>query len=204
MKQNKKIIGLTGTMASGKSTAAAFFKDAAGIPVIDADKVGHEILTRSEVVQALTEAFGPQILKDGAVVRKALAEAAFVDEVHTEMLNSITHPVICREIRQQIDAFLASDEEAPFMIIEAYGLLQSELKTMVDEIWAVGCDKRTRIRRIMQRNGLTLEEARTRVNSQWPEEKYREAADVYLDGSGTEAFLREQCKILWKRYTDTI
>ena len=90
------------------------------------------------------------------------------------------------------------------MIIEAYGLLQSELKTMVDEIWAVGCDKRTRIRRIMQRNGLTLEEARTRVNSQWPEEKYREAADVYLDGSGTEAFLREQCKILWKRYTDTI
>ncbi len=204
MKQNKKIIGLTGTMASGKSTAAAFFRDTAGIPVIDADQVGHEILTRPEVIQALTEAFGPQILKDGVIVRKALADAAFVDEAHTEMLNSITHPAICGEIRQQIDAFLASDDVAPFMIIEAYGLLQSELKTMVDAVWAVGCDRRTRIRRIMQRNGLTEEEAKTRVNSQWPEEKYREAADVYLDGSGTEAFLKEQCKILWKRYTDTI
>ena len=153
----------------------------------------------------IVEAFGTEVLlENGDIDRKVLGDLIFNQPDRRHMLNSITHPVICREIRQQIDAFLASDEEAPFMIIEAYGLLQSELKTMVDEIWAVGCDKRTRIRRIMQRNGLTLEEARTRVNSQWPEEKYREAADIYLDGSGTEAFLREQCKILWKRYTDTI
>ncbi len=202
MKQNKKIIGLTGTMASGKSTAATYFKNAAGIPVIDADKVGHEVLKDPEVIKTLTEAFGAQILEGGAIVRKALADAAFVDEEHTERLNQITHPVICGRIQSEIDCFLASEDEAPFMIIEAYGLLQSDLKSMVDEVWAVGCDRRTRIRRIMQRNGLTEEEAKTRISSQWPEEKYREAADVYLDGSGTEAFLKEQCRILLQRYID--
>ena len=204
MKRNKKIIGLTGTMASGKSTAAAFFRDHAGIPVIDADVVGHEILAKPEVISMLVEAFGPQILKEGAIDRKALASAAFVDEAHTETLNQITHPVICREVGRRIDQFLVSDDEAPFLIVEAYGLLQSDLKDMVDTVWVVGCDRRTRIRRIMQRNGLTEEEARTRTGSQWPDEKYREAADVYLDGSGTEAFLKEQCKILLQRYTDTL
>ena len=204
MKLNKKIIGLTGTMASGKSTAAAFFRDFAGIPVIDADIVGHEILTKPEVINKLAEAFGPQILNGDAIDRKALAAAAFVDESHTETLNHITHPEICAEVRRRIDQFLEAEDEAPFLIVEAYGLLQSDLKDMVDAVWAVGCDRRTRIRRVMQRNGLTEEEAKARIGSQWPDEKYREAADVYLDGSGTESFLKEQCKILLQRYTDTL
>ena len=117
-----------------------------------------------------------------------------------ERLNGITHPEICRRVHEAAEAFRKSDDPAPFMLIEAYGLLQSDLKKDADAVWAVGCDKRLRCRRIMERQGLTEEEARARIQGQWPDEKYRELADVYFDGSGTADLLQAQCDVVMQRF----
>lgn len=197
MKPNK-VVGLTGTIASGKSSAAQYLKEAYQIPCIDADLVGHEVLTEEPVIKQLCEAFGDGILaEDGTVSRKALGELVFADKEKLAVLNQITHPVICRHIEEWTKQCRT---EAPFVLIEAYGLLQSDLKDLADEVWVVGCDKKLRINRVMERQHLSLEQAQARVAGQWPDEKYREAADVYLDGSGTLAFLEAQCDQIMKRY----
>lgn len=197
MKPNK-VIGLTGSIASGKSTAASILKKEYGIFCIDADQVGHEILEDPKVKARLLEAFGPDIFRDDhSVNRKALGDLVFEQEERLETLNQITHPAIIASIEERLQK---ADTTAPFLMIEAYGLLQTDLKDMVDEVWVVGCDRKTRLRRVMERQHLTEEEAKARINGQWPDEKYRDAADVYLDGSGTEEFLKEQCDLLMKRY----
>ena len=132
MKPNKQVIGLTGTIASGKSTAAAYFHEKYGVPVIDADKVGHEVLEDPRIIGQLTEAFGGDILVHGRIDRKKLGNKVFDDPASLERLNGITHPEICRRVHETAEAFRKSDDPAPFMLIEAYGLLQSDLKKDAD------------------------------------------------------------------------
>ena len=197
MKPNK-VIGLTGTIASGKSSAAQYLKETYQIPCIDADQVGHEVLKEEAVIRQLCTAFGEGILaEDGSVSRKALGELVFADQEKLAALNQITHPVICSHIEEWTET---CQTEAPFVLIEAYGLLQSDLKNLVEEVWVVGCDKNLRVSRVMERQHLSLEQAQARVAGQWLDEKYREAADVYLDGSGSLAFLQAQCDQIMKRY----
>lgn len=203
MKQNKRIIGLTGTIASGKSTAAAYLSEQYGIPCIDADRVGHEVLKSAEVQAELVQAFGEAILTDGVTDRKKLSAFVYAEPSRLETLNAITHPVIIDRIRRMTEDFLAGSDPAPFLIVEAYGLLETALQDLVQEIWGVGCERRLRLNRVMARQHLTETEARARILRQWPDERYREACDVWLDGSGDTAFLKAQCDILMKRFIQT-
>jgi dephospho-CoA kinase len=194
MKQNKRVIGLTGTIASGKSTAAACFSEQFGIPVIDADQVGHTILQDASIRAELVEAFGPSVCDaNGAIDRKMLGALVFADEEKRYRLNAITHPAICAAIRRWIEEEQTKDTDAPFLLIEAIELLRSELADMVDEVWVVYADPHVRASRMMKTRGLSREEAEARIRSQWDDAKYRARASRVLDGNGTMEEMRKQC-----------
>ena len=201
MKQNKPVIGITGTIAAGKSTVSRYFRDASGIPIIDADAVGHEVLSECPVKQELTKAFGSDILDadQGQVDRRKLGAIVFADAKALTRLNAITHPVICIRIEEAIGRTQEAEPEAPFLLVEAIELLRSPLKDMVREVWTVCADPRVRIRRIMKRQNLTEAEAVARVQSQWSDEEYRRRAAVVFDGGGDTPALYAQCDRVYAR-----
>lgn len=186
MKQNKRVIGLTGTIASGKSSAARYLEQQYGIPRIDADKVGHAVL--EEQKEKLAAAFGTGILENGAVSRAKLGRIVFADAAKLEQLNQITHPAICAHIERWI-------EETPgsVLLVEAIELLRSQLKDMVTEIWVVYAEPEIRVQRMVTERGLSEKEARQRVQSQWDDAQYQSEADCVLSGSGSLEALYRQC-----------
>lgn len=200
MKPNKKIIGITGTIAAGKSTASKYLAEKYGIPLVDADLVGHEVLQDPEVMQQLAETISPLILVDGKIDRKILGGIVFQDPQKLQQLNAITHPVITKRIHKQVQDFLEGENEASFMLIEAYGLMQSDLIHMVEEIWVVCAERELRIERVMKRQGLSREEAVRRVDNQWSDEEYRKRADIALDGSRDTEYMKEQCDRIMEIY----
>ena len=101
----------------------------------------------------------------------------FTDPEKLALLNSITHPAICREIEERIRS-----RRDPLILLEAIELLRTPLKALAGEIWVVWAEDTVRVRRIMARQGLSEAEAWDRVRGQWPQENYKKAADVLIDG----------------------
>ena len=138
MKQNNGeqsvpyVIGITGTIASGKSSAARYLQRRRQIPCIDADIVGHEVIEAMQ--EELAAEFGKEILDGDHVNRARLGAVVFADAERLQKLNAMTHPVICERIRSWI-----RQQKAPVVVLEAIELLRSELKTMVQEGMGSGC-----------------------------------------------------------------
>lgn len=178
----KKVLGITGTIASGKSTVCAYLREHYDVLWIDADRVGHEVLDDRPVTLLLTKTFGNDILKNGFVDRKALGQIVFSDPRKLSVLNAITHPVICRKIAEQVEAFRKKETGPHFCVIEAIELLRSDLKDLLDDVWVVWADDEIRVQRVMARDGLCEADARERLAKQWPQENYKACADVCIDG----------------------
>lgn len=191
MKLNKYVIGLTGTIASGKSTTAKYLEKAHRIPRVDADLVARKVV--EEMKYELADIFGQEIIENGQLSRPKLGSIVFADGEKLKQLNSLTHPATCRKIRQWIE-----EQEAKIVLVEAIELLRSELKGMVDTVWVVYAAPEIRVSRMMVERGLSETEARKRVASQWDDAAYQAQADKVLDGSGDTALLYEQCDRLLK------
>ncbi len=199
MKPNKRVIGLTGTIASGKSTAARYFARQYGIAVADADRVGHAVLQEPAVVEALVKEFGPGICGwPRQISRQKLGQLVFGDADKLARLNAITHPVICRRIAEWAAVEQARPDGRPFIIIEAIELLRSELKELADEVWVVYADPAIRQQRLTDSRGLSAEAARQRLSSQWDDAMYRACATRVLDGSGSPEQLERQCDAIYR------
>ena len=176
--RQSKVIGITGSIAAGKSTVCRYLEERYGIYRLDADQVGHEMIERPNIVKELTNAFGTAILDTaGRIDRRALGGMVFTDPEKLALLNSITHPAICREIEERIRS-----RRDPLILLEAIELLRTPLKALAGEIWVVWAEDTVRVRRIMARQGLSEAEAWDRVRGQWPQENYKKAADVLIDG----------------------
>ncbi len=186
MKPNKYVIGLTGTIASGKSTTAKYLEKTYRISRIDADLVAREVV--EEMKYELAAEFGSEILVDGQLSRPKLGSIVFADGEKLKRLNAMTHPATCRKIQQWIQ-----EQEAKVVLVEAIELLRSELKDMVSTVWVVYAKPEIRVQRMMIERGLSEEEAKKRVASQWDDATYQAQADRVLDGSGDTAQLYEQC-----------
>ena len=164
--KSKKIIGLTGSIATGKSTAAKIIREL-GYKVIDADKVAHSLMLQGGAnYKAVVEYFGRQIIKEDLEIDRAkLGEIVFSSKEKLEMLNILTHDNIFNEINVIIKEI---DEEVVFveipLLIEL--LIESKLNITLDQIWLVYIDPEQQIKRLMSRNGFTYEEAEKRINSQ--------------------------------------
>lgn len=176
-------VGITGSIASGKSTVARRMKDQ-GIPVIDLDKVGHEVLRkRHEAFEPVVEAFGEGILgPDGEIDRKKLGALVFADSEARERLNQIMHPRIRAEEARRVAAMAEAGEDA--VATEAALLIETGQRDRFDFFVVVGCTPEVQIARLMKRDGSTLEEAQRRIGAQLPFEKKRALADWVIDTSG--------------------
>ena len=176
-------VGITGSIASGKSTVARRLKDR-GIPVIDLDKVGHEVLRkRHEAFEPVVEAFGEGILgEDGEIDRKKLGALVFADPAARERLNQIMHPRIRAEEARRIDAMAEAGETA--VATEAALLIETGQRKRFDLFVVVGCAPEIQTARLIKRDGCTAEEAKQRIESQLSFERKKTEADWVIDTSG--------------------
>jgi dephospho-CoA kinase len=157
--QSPFVIGLTGSIASGKSTVAEMLRQR-GAEIIDADRVYRSLLIpESELWRQVVERFGPTIVQsDGEINRAALAEKVFTDPEALADLDRITHPAVIAEIRSRI-----AQSGAPVIVVEAVKLVQSGLASDVDALWLITADPETRLRRLMSRSVLDEASARSRI-----------------------------------------
>jgi len=175
-----KIIGLTGGIASGKSTVSEYLKSK-GIPIVDADIVSREVVEPgSKGLNQIVEAFGKKMLIDGYLDRKALRELIFSDDSQRLKLNAILHPIIHNEIINQLEAFKGIH---PIIIFDAPLLIENNLISMVDELWVVSVNKEIQIDRVMVRDQVTKEQAESIIDKQMSLEEKLKYADVVLDNN---------------------
>lgn len=153
------VIGLTGPIASGKSTVAKLLHQR-GAEIIDADRVYRSLLhPGSELWRQVVERFGPAIVgSDGEIDRAALARVVFADAAALADLDRITHPAVVAEVRSRIGR-----SSAPVIVLEAVKLVQSGLTSDIDALWFVHADPETRLRRLMARSGMDEASARARI-----------------------------------------
>ncbi|MBB6214930.1 dephospho-CoA kinase [Anaerosolibacter carboniphilus] len=194
------VIGLTGGIASGKSTATNILRKY-GYPVVDADVIAREIVAVGEpALKEIEEYFGKEILNsDGSLNRKHLGSIVFSDPNKLKVLNEITHKRINDKIMNKIEVY-AKEKEYDVVFLDAALLIEMNMRQLVDEIWLISVDEETQCKRLMDRDGIDLEDAKRRINSQMTLEEKKNFADVIIDNSGTYSELEEKLKIELKRF----
>lgn len=176
------VIGLTGGIASGKSTVSAYLKEK-GIPVFDADATAWEVEKAGQpCLQKMVEAFGKGILKpDGELDRSKMAQLAFHDPKVLQQLNAIVH----KAVEEKRDAFLQAHAGDKVVVLDAPLLLECGWEKKADTVWLVDIDPEEQIQRAMKRSGMTRQEVVDRINRQMPLQEKRKKADTIIDNSGT-------------------
>ena len=193
------IIGLTGSIASGKSTVAKMLEKYR-FPIVDADQVARLVVEPGE--PALTEivaAFGEEILlEDGSLNRKKLGDLIFHDPSKRAILNGIIHPAIRKEMLRQRDEWLNNGAEVVIMDIPL--LFESKLQHFVEKILVVSLSEEKQLERLMERNQLNEEEARARISSQPPLSVKEEGADAVIYNESTLEKTEQQLNYILKEW----
>ncbi|AKU26026.1 Dephospho-CoA kinase [Geobacillus stearothermophilus] len=184
-------IGLTGGIASGKSTVSAMMREL-GLPVIDADEAARAVVRPGEeAYRQIVTAFGPGILRaDGEIDRAKLGAIVFNDEQQRKVLNAIVHPAVRKKMLAEKEAHIRSG--AKTVVLDIPLLFESGLTHWVDKVLVVYVDDDVQLRRLMARNGFTEEEALARIRSQWPMAEKVKRADAVIDNNGTIEETRRQ------------
>lgn len=179
-----KVIGITGGIGSGKSTVAKILHDL-GARIIDADKTAREVTSKGQpALEEIRGYFGEEVINEkGELDRKKLSSIVFGDNEKLEVLNAITHKYIADRIKGCLEVLMK--EQAEFVVLDAPLPVKHGFLDIVDEVWVVVAGKDDRIRRAMQRSGVSYEEAVKRINAQKNDEEYLEHADevIYNDGN---------------------
>ena len=180
------IIGITGSIGSGKSTVSKIFEKY-GFTVIDADEISHRIIEKKPIKKILTNNFGNMILnKKGEINRKELGKIAFGDKNKLKKLNSIVHPLIIGEIKKRVGKL-----ENKNIVIDAPLLLETDAKKLVDKIIVV----KTYSENIIKRNKrFSTEQLEKILNFQMPLDKKIKHANFVIDNNGNLESLEKQVK----------
>ncbi len=191
-------IGLTGGIGSGKSTAAKILA-ALGAPIIDADKVGHEIyLPQTPAYRELVAAFGEGILgADGTIDRRKLGPIVFADPAALRRLNAIVHPKMYARMGEMVAAMRRAGETRP-IVVEAAILIEANWQPLFDEIWLVTATRERVIERIERDRGLKPEQTEARIRAQLSDEERRKHATAEIRNDGTLEQLRDTITRLWR------
>lgn len=160
------IIGLTGGSGSGKSTVAEILKQH-NMLIIDCDKIAHEIILKgNDAYIELINIFGENILDSSKQIdRKKLGNIVFKDKSKLNLLNECTHKHIVNKVKEVIKEN-SNNKDINAIVIDAPLLIEANLHTIVDEVWAVYADTDIRIQRLIKRDNITLEQAKERLQSQ--------------------------------------
>lgn len=175
-------LGLTGGIASGKSTASRFFKSK-GIPVIDADVIARKAMESDQpAFKNVVDAFGTGIVtEDGLLDRKALGQLIFDDETKRRKLNAIVQDDIRQRIHQQKADY--EEKEAPLVILDIPLLFEAGYEKEVNAVMVIYVDRETQVSRLMKRDNLTEEDAMKRIEAQYPIEEKADKADVVINNN---------------------
>lgn len=187
------IIGLTGGIASGKSLAAACFREL-GVPVIDTDDIARQVVAPGHPAwHRILEAFGPEIIApDGHIDRASLAKRVFHNDRERHLLESITHPEIFAEVDRQIARLRRIPAPPPLIVVVVPLLFEVGAAGRFDRTVLVKATPEQQLSRMQQSRGYTREEAEARMQAQLPLVDKEAMADVVLDNTGSPAALCRQ------------
>jgi dephospho-CoA kinase len=179
------IAGLTGGIATGKSTVSSFLKEA-GAVIIDADAIARDVVKKDlPAWHEIVKTFGKDVLlPDGEIDRARLGGIIFGDSSKKEILNGIVHPHVIRKVAEQIDK-IQKESPGSIVILDVPLLIEAGMDKGLDAVILVYAPEELQLIRIIERDGLSHEDALLRVRSQIPIEKKREFATIIIDNSGT-------------------
>jgi len=190
-------VGLTGGIASGKTTVAAMFR-ARGARVLEADGIAHRLMAPGQpAYEEIVAAFGKKILTaDGSIERKRLGAIVFADASRREQLNRIVHPRVIDEQEKEL-ARIASEQPGAVAIVEAALLIEAEYHKKLDKLVVTWCRPEQQLERL-QAKGLSREDAARRMAAQISPEEKRRLADYVIDCSGALAETERQVEQVWQ------
>jgi len=186
-----RVIGLTGSIATGKSTVAKLFKNKK-TPIVDSDVISREIVHQNQsAYHQIVHQFGVGILqKDQSINRKKLASLIFSDPRKRHELNQIVHPIIIEEIIKERDQFIV--EKEPLIVLDIPLLYELDLVHLVDEVVVVYTSYKNQLSRLMKREELDKLEAKKRIEAQMDIEEKRKLADYVINNNDSLEKTEEQ------------
>jgi dephospho-CoA kinase len=189
-------VGLTGGIASGKSTVASLFAER-GVTVLDTDQIAREVVEPGRpTLGALVNALGGGILDaDGRLDRALLRRRLFADEQDRREIEAILHPAILAELERQ-----SRSAPGPYQVFVIPLLVENRLESIVDRVLVVDCPEEHQIRRLMARDGESRQDALRILETQVPREQRLAAADDVIDNGGATADLPAQVALLDRKY----
>ena len=195
-----KVIGLTGGIATGKSTVSRMLA-AAGAHVVDADQLAREVVEPGQPAwEAIVEHFGRGILlADRRIDRERLGDMVFHDPAKKALLDRIVHPAVFDAMARRL-ARLEKEDPGGVAILDIPLLFETGKERGLDEVVLVYAPEAVQRERLMRRNGLSFEAAEARINAQMPIEEKRRRAAVVIDNSGDLEATRKQVERLWHRW----
>ncbi len=182
---NQRRIGLTGGIASGKSTIGNFLKTIKSHPILDADVYSHEALQyQTNSAEQIIKRYGNKITclnknNDLIIDRKALGKIIFQDKKEREWIESLLHPIILKKFIKEIE----ENKHAPILILIIPLLFEANLTSLCNEIWVINCSRKEQLKRLIKRDKISEAEASLRINCQWSLEKKLKLADVVIENS---------------------
>lgn len=186
-----KLVGLTGGIASGKSTVSNLLR-LSGYPIIDADEIVRQLQTvHSKGLDRLTGVFGNQILNpDQSLNRRALGEIVFSDPAKLAQLNSIMQPLVREEIWRQIKIY--QSQGLPYVILDIPLLFETHYAEDCDIVIVVSVSPKIQLQRLIHRDHYPEDQAKERITAQMPLTEKVQLADVVINNDGTEEELKRQ------------
>jgi dephospho-CoA kinase len=193
------VIGLTGGIASGKSTVSKMFREK-GIRVVDADQIAREVVEVGKpAYQKIVETFGEEILQaDQTINREKLGALIFADEKKREQLNQIVHPAIRKEMLKQSQE--EKEKHAKVVVLDIPLLFESNLTHLVDKTILVYVDEETQLKRLMKRNDLSEKDAKLRISSQLPLKEKIRLSDEVINNNGSIEETQTQLQQLIRKF----
>jgi dephospho-CoA kinase len=194
---NQRLIGLTGGIATGKTTVSNYLRDRYGFPILDADIYAKEAVEiNSPIFQKIVKRYGSEIqLENRALNRTKLGDIIFNDTDEKAWLEDQIHPYVRKRFQEVIDSL-----DNQIIVLSIPLLIEANLTHLVSEIWVVFCDYEQQIQRLQQRNHLTQQQAIARIENQLPLTEKIARADVVLDNSQGLDFLYQQIDRLFNQY----
>ena len=193
-----RVIAVTGGIGAGKSTVTNLFREL-GAHVVDADAISRALTApEGEALPALREAFGDAVFRqDGTLDRAALATRVFQDERELARLNAVLHPRITRRILSELNRLREAGTEVALLDVPL--LFEAGMDRLADTVVCVTAPEATRVRRVCARDGISPEEARSRIRRQNPMERTEALSDYVLINDGPLQTTLEEARALWAR-----
>lgn len=193
-----RIIGLTGGIATGKSTVANMFKER-GAKIISADQLVHQLLEPGTAsFRRVKAAFGPQIMSAGKIDRKKLARIVFNDKGKLRKLERIIHPQVRKRIRRKISEF-QKNKRIKVVVVEIPLLYEARFENEVEATVVVVSSRQLQIKRAVRKLGITKNEALRRIGAQMSLKNKIRLADFIIDNNSTKNNTKKQVKELWQK-----